>query len=410
MLKFKTRVLVCALVAAASFLALPHLHLKDDTPNHLKTSFVGILGKVAEQGKPAPPDLSLDNVVLEKVSGPDRDLAYYTYNASVFVKNYGGPLRNEAPVLSGDNFQKNIVLKNSPDGFSLKPGETFIVENYEVLFDGNYNGGSVTLNLDNKDFYELEFFELPAKIENIQLKRVLPNGQVSISYSPANLFLSTDDYEVYATDYLDLREADMRYKELSLDGKIHGYYVIQASESLISDPDWEKVETLSNEGFVYVRAVNPETGNYGVSNILKLGDHSDMTRAEFAKLFVDYSQIEVFDEGKSSFKDVKDDHWYAPFVQTLFNLGLADHTNMFYFPNEKITRGEVLVAVMDYFDADLVVAPGKSRFQDISGGNFIYHYTQALYKSGKAGAFGDYFNQNLPATRDYLKHLINAYK
>ncbi len=410
MLKFKTRILVCSLVAAASFLALPYLHLEEDGVDHLQTSFVGILGKVAEQGKPAPPDLSLYNVFLKKVSAPGRNSNYYTYDSSVFIKNNGGPLRDGHIVLSGDGFQKDLTLKNSPDGFSLKPDESFILENYEILFDGNYNGGGVTLNLDNQDFYELQFFELPAKIEDIQLKRVSSDGAVSISYRPSNLFLGTDDYEVYATDFLDLREANLNYKELSFDGKVHGYYVIKASESLINDAGWEKVDTLSNKGFVYVRAVNPETGYYGVSNILKLGPHSEMTRAEFAKLFVDYTGIKVFDDGESYFKDVKEDSWYAPFVQTLFNLGLADHTNMFYFPNEKITRGEVLVSVMDHFDADLVVAPGKSRFEDISGGNFIYHYTQALYKSGKASAFGDYFNQHLPATNDYLKHLVNAYK
>ncbi len=402
--------MVCLVAIATAVLALPAFPAEDQELDFVEVSLLGILQKVAEEGKPDDPNLLIDRVFLKKVSDPTLYSNYHAYEATVFIKNDGRTLRNATTVLSGDKFQKDLVLKNSSDGFSLERGKTYIVDGYEVLFDGNYNGGTVTLNVDSNDFYELEFFELPALIEGIRVKNLAANGEVSISYRPSNFFLSTDVYEVFTSNSLDIGEADLNYRELSFHDKIRGYHVIRSSEDLLNDNSWKQTDKIMDGDFVYVRAVNPETGYYGVSDILKLSPQQEMSRAEFAKLFIDYAGIDVFDEGEMPFGDVRDDDWFTPYVQTLFNLGLVDHTDKFFFPNEKVTRGEVLVTIMDYFDVDLVVGPSKSRFEDISAGNFIYHYTQALFDGGKAGAFGDYFNQHLPATRNYLNHLVDAYK
>jgi hypothetical protein len=428
MLKKKIKISVVVLTAFACAFLLHSFSQKGGDFDFLETSFVGILQKVVEQGKPEAPDLSIERVSLKKTASPDRNFNYYRYNATLVVKNNGGRFRNSVAVLSGDNNQKHVFLKNGPDGFSLDAGETYIVDSYEVLFDGNYNGGQITLRLELKDvehslsgknFYRIDLFEPPAKIDDITIKNISRDGEVFVEYKPSNLFLSTDNYEIYVNKNLDFDPKDLRYAEVFLYDRFYDYYSIKSSKELLSAEGWENVESVqlgdspfrnNQTYFVYVKASNPETQYYGVSNILKVVPQRDMRRNDFAKLFVDYAGIEIYDDGEIMFKDVKLSDWHAPYVQTLFNLGLLDHNELYYSPNEKATRAEVLMAVMDYFDVDLSVNPTLKRFEDVSAGDFINYYTQALSESGASIVFGDYFHGDLPATRNYMKYLVDVYK
>lgn len=405
---------VAAMALTAYF--FPH---QQNEPDFLEGSVFEVLKSISAAGKPEPPSLSIENVTLEKVSAPVRNSNYHKYNALVFVKNNGGRFRNAVFTLSGDGSQKDAILKNSPEGLSLRNGETYVLDDYEILFDGNYNGGVVTLEIDGHDTYELEFFELPPRLEGIKIRSFDSMGKIQIDYSSSNFFVNTDEHQIYMSDSLEVPQKDKRYSELFTREGIYGYHVIRASEDLIKHDSWKPVDSINidknpfenkDNYFFFVKATNPNTGHYGVSNIIKLGPQNEMTRGDFAKLFFDAAGVEMFDDGEIIFEDVSTRDWFAPYVQTLFNLGLLDYTENKYFPEEKVTRGDVLITVMDYFDVNLAVNPGRSRFDDVPLGNFVYHYTQALFESGKAGAFGDYFGHDLPATRSFMTHIIHAYK
>ncbi len=428
MLKNKIKIIAVVLLAFASGFLIHSFSQKSQNFDFVETSLLGILQKVVETGKPTDPNLSIEKVTLKKVSDPQINFNYYRYSATLILKNNGGRFKNAVAVLSGDNNQKHVFLKNGPDGFSLDANETYIIRDYEVLFDGNYNGGKITLNVDLKDrahsadrnnFYDVHFFEPPPKIDDITVTNISRDGEVTFKYTPSNLFLSTDNYEIYVTDSLSLEDEEIRYAEVFLYNKFYDYHVVGSSKELLSGDRWELVESVKMDGdpfdsketyFVYVKATNPDTNFYGVSNILKLAPQKEMKRGEFTKLFMDYADIPVYSDGELYFEDVKESDWYAPYVQTLFNLGLLDHSNHLYLPYEKVTRAEVLMAVMEYFDVDLSVGHKPPRFEDVSVGDFIHYYTQALFESGNSIVFGDYFHGDLPATRNYMNYLIDVYK
>lgn len=435
MLENKKKIFIYAFVALASLLAINVFSVQEKKYDFLETSLLNILENVAEEGKPEDPDLGIESVTLRKFAEPTGDFNYYRYYATVVIKNYGGDLEDAQAVFSGNNGQKHVFLQNSPAGFSLKNGELYIIDEYEIIFDGNYNGGLVTLNIDLKNqeeineknnFQEVEFFESQVKIDGIEVENISKDGQVKIVYDPTNLFLDTADYEIYISNALNFDKEDAKYDEVFTSNTAYGYYRIKASKELIQNPSWESLVTKDNPPhvfkfsdypfedeqtyFIYVKAVNQANGYYAVSNILKFAPQKKMAKAEFAKLFIEYADVGIYDKGEILYGDVKPDDWYAPYVQTLFNLGLIDNQSSEYLPDNIIDRAEVLKVVMDYFDVDLIAEKRRSHFKDIKKSDALYPYAQALFGSNKAGVFGEYLNPDLPATRNYMQYLIDEYK
>lgn len=431
----KKKIFVYSISALTTAIVINSFSFETEKYNFLETSFLNIMQKVSEESKLAPPDLSIESVSLRKISDPSKDFNYYKYYANILVRNYGGDIENAKVVLSGDNDQKNIFLKNDGQGLSLKQGQNFIADKYEVLFDGNYNGGTITLNIDLKDqkdyyldnnSYPVDVFELPVKIDSVELKGISEDGEFDIDYSPSNFYLSTDAFKIYTSDSLVTEDNDARYNEISVSDKIYGYDRIKSSKKNINDESWKQLTSSEQKNhkvkfsstpfedemahFAYVKAVNAENGYYAVSNILRFGPQKTMSRAEFAKLFADYANIPLYNKGEISFQDVNTNDWYAPYAQTLYNLGLLDSENFYFNPKDTINRSAVLRVAMDYFDVDLSGPTSNSRFEDISQDDFIFPYTQALSVSGKGGVFGDNFNPEMPATRNYMKYLINEYQ
>lgn len=402
----------------------------------LETSFVSILKNAAEENSAQPPDFGIENVSLKKISGPTDRFNYYKYSATVVIKNYGGNVKNAKLTLQAGDDQKYIFVKNDVDGFSLRKNQNYIVEGYDVLFDGNYNGGKITLEIkstDSQDYYagnnkyDVEIFELPPKIEALGVEKILDDGTFVLDFEPRSPELNINGFEIYATDSIGTEEYEEKYAETSdKDGKIYGYHRIKNSSDILKS---ERFKLKPAEGlsaglvkfeddpfedeathFIYVRSTNLETGYYAVSNILKFSPQKNLDRAAFAKLFVDYADIPVFDDGENYFDDVSPDAWYSPYAKTLYNLGLIKNNTYKFNPDNPITRGEVLRVVLDYFDVDLAAASGGSHFQDITSDNYLYPYVEALSATGNGGVFNEIFNPNSVATKNYLKYLINEYK
>lgn len=402
--------------------------------NYLQTSLVAILNDIAQDNKPIPPDLAIENVTLRKIADPTKDFNYYKYYANVVIKNYGGSIVNSTVTLGGKD-QKYIFARNSPEGLTLQRGKSYIVDQYEVLFHGDYNAGDIIFTVGIQDhvdpnkennFYTYSVFESSPKLQSIEVEQILNNGTFEITFEPESYALNTDNFEIYVSDSIDVSEDDCRYDEILKDEKIYGYFRVKNSKEYVADDGWESEERPeldshfvkfsdnpfldTTDHYFYVKAFNPETGNYAVSNILKFPIQDELNRAEFAKLFLDYADVEIYDKGESYYADVSVDAWYSPYVQTLYNLGLINNSSFNYKPDDGITREDALRVVLDYFDLDLIIPDGAPHFADVDENSLIYPYVEALYGSNKGRVFDKEFKPNQPATANYLKYLINEFK
>lgn len=397
----------------------------------LQNSLVSTLQDTA---KVVPPDIGITNVSLKKISGPTDNFNFYKYKATVAIKNFGGDVQNAQVVLSGDG-QKYIFVRNNPSGFSLQKDKSFILENYEMIFDANYNGGKIPLKLEVngvKDYYldnntyEVEVFELPVKIDSIGINDISKDGTLNINFELNNFALSTNDFEVYLGNDLEINEEDEKYAEVFASGKVYSYFRVKNSQKIYLEGGWKSQEVSESDvhnikfsddpftdddvRYLFVKAVDKENGNFAISNILKLVPQKELDRAEFAKFFVDFAEIKLFTNGSSNFEDVGLDSWYGPYVQTLYNLGLINNNTSKFFPENPVTRGEVLRIVMDYFDADLIIDGGEASFDDVEETDTLYPYVEALHASGKAGVLRGNFHPDALANKHFLKYLINEYQ
>jgi hypothetical protein len=405
------------------------LAISDNEFNFLETSFLNILKNITEDNVPELPDLSIEKVTVRKVGDPSEDFNYYKYYANIVIKNHGGILKNATVVLGGNN-QKSIYVSNSEDGLNLDTGGSYIVDHYELIFDGDYNGGDIDIEIEVRDRKDsdkdnnletVSVFEGPAKIQAIAVKDLMSNGNIVLDYYPENFSLNLDDYEIVYTENLTSLE-DEKYDELPSEEGIFGYHRIKIDGDTIEGNDWAVKENTELGAhyldlyanphkpdktiYSFVRAVNADTGTYAVSNIVKFSPQEDLTRGAFAKHFVDFAEISEHKSTKAAYSDIDIDSWYGPAVQTLYNLGLTESLKDDYNPDLVMTRGEAMRVLVDYCDFDLSF-PEEQSFSDISFEHYLYPYIEALYSNGKGRIFRDFFNPDEAATKNYLKYIVD---
>jgi hypothetical protein len=419
---FLISILIIALSSAVLFLEKNNFKI-------LETSILSILRNVAEQNKPEPPDIGIDSVVVKKISDPTEDFNYYKYKSTIILHNYGGNLKDARVILHAGKNQKHTLVKNTDEGFTLLKDESYIIRNYEFVFDGRYNGGvlPITVDLvDGTDYYEendefvVKIFAEDAKIESISLDEILDDGTLVLDFNSIPFTIRKHDFEILTGNSAIYDEADARYDEIYTLDEMYGYYRIKNSlanvntgfdSRAVSELEAHFVDSSLDEEFRYafVKATNPETGNYAVSNMLMFPPKETMNKAEFAKIFIDQAEIEIFDEGIAYFEDISNTEWYYPYVQTLYNLGLTDTYSYQYYPDDLITRGEILKIIMDYYDVDLVIEDNDFYFEDMSEDHSLYPYIQALKANAKGEVFEEYFYADGEASKNYLNYLINEY-
>ncbi|MFH1284502.1 MAG: hypothetical protein ABIH78_02845 [Candidatus Peregrinibacteria bacterium] len=396
--------------------------------NHsvLETSVLGVLRNIAERNAPEPPDLSIESVSIKKQNDPTPDFDYYKYNSTIVIHNYGGELRDARVILHGGRDQKHMLIKNTSEGFSLAADKSYIIRGYDIMFDGHYNGGEIPLNLevvDKTDYYKannsykLEIFEDQPLIKSISLDEVLDDGTYALNFDAAEYDSGEYKFEVLTSESATYSEKDAMYGELQTGGENRGYYLIKNSPENIKSGYKTREATAAEAHFVdksaryvFIKATNLNTDYYAVSDVLDFSAQEKISRAQFAKIMVDYADIGIDDSGIDIFEDVPLTEWYAPYVRTLYNLGLLDMADHKYFPEKTIGRGEALKIVMDYFDADLVVSGGGTAYSDVGEDDPVFAYAEAFYKSGKGSGLGKYFSPDKPATKDFLKYLIDEYR
>lgn len=401
----------------------------------METSMLGILTRIAEENKPNPPDLAIEKVLLRKIADSKNNFNFYKYYANVSLKNYGGGINNAKLVLYGDENQKKIEIKNTEKGFSLAKGQAYTIDRYELIFDGNYNGGQLELTVELADredtnesnnSYKVDIFELPAKIENLEIEELQEDGSFTLAFEPANSSLNADKISIFETDALAYPEGEEKYSEILSSDRAYGYHKIKTSKEILNDAKFREVPNKSTVNYsvkfsedpwteqtahyFYVKAINQENGNFALSNLIKVSSQKEIDRSDFAKLFVDFAGLNLETDGTYFYEDVSADSWYGPYVQTLYNLGLIKNSSSKYYPETKMSRGDVLRVVMDYCDTDLDIKPGAPHFEDVSEEDVFFPYVEGFYASGNGFALQEKFLAKQNASKNFLKYLINECK
>lgn len=400
----------------------------------LETSVLSILQNLAEKNAPMPPDLSIDNVVLRKVASPSKKFNFYKYNATVVVSNFGGNLKNGRVVLNSGREQKHTLVKNTDQGFSLKGGEKYIIRNYEIIFDGNYNGGEIDVKIDLVDLadskkennsYKLSIFESEPKISDIKVKEIAPDGNVVIDFNAVPF--SSGDHEFYlmTADSLSFDPKDARYAEIENAKDTYGYTRIRNSianvssgfeENQIEENEAREISfsddplNFNEEFYVYLKAVDSKNGNYAISNVLRFGPQTPLTKAQALNFFIEYADIKPAVSGEVPYEDVKLEDWYYFHVLTFHNLGLLDLDAVNFYPDRLMTRAQAVMTVVKYFDGDLGVSKSDPHFSDVDETHYLYPYVEGLLTSGKGMSFGEKFHPEGKVSKDFLKYLINEYR
>ncbi|MFA5793413.1 MAG: S-layer homology domain-containing protein [Candidatus Gracilibacteria bacterium] len=433
-MKRRIKSLFYASIGALSLVSLIFFTSQTQNVNVLQSSVLSTLKAINERiTLEHPVDLSIEQITLKKIAAPTEDFNYFKYNVTLLVHNYGGTLVDGQLILSGGEGQKSSFVRNTDEGFTLRAGGTYIIENYEVVFSGDYNGGEVDFRLVLKDKpenvlannkYVVPVFEKKAKINNIEIKNLDENGEFVLNFSVPE-YAADYDFQVFTGMGEDVAGGDFQYESISVGDKYYEYGKFENDLKNIVSKDWY-ARTVSAESakqikfseapfaddvnhYLYVKAVADDE-NYLISDVLEFPMQEELTRAGFAKYFLDLADAKLMTKGELLYEDVKEDDFNTPYIKTLFNLGLLDPEKSMYRPEDKITREEMLPIVLHYFDVDLQTSAGAPHFEDVNEGEYLYNFAETLYATGPGEAFGEKFHPGMPATKNFVKYLVNAYK
>lgn len=410
--------------------------LPEKNTNILQASVLPALQAINESLPNEDPDLAIQKITLKQIDSPSGDFNYYKYKATLVIHNFGGNVKNRVLTINSGENQKFAFIKNTPDGFSLMKDQNYIIDNYEVVFDGKYNGGNLRFKIDLVDVddanesnneYVAKVFSGPAKIQNFEIENVSNDGEIVIDFMPPSEDFPRGNWEFFVSEKLDLANVKEKYAQIYLQENLYEYLQIENSQEILDKGSWAKTVLKEADGslnftiannpfenqkkyFVYFKATNPETGNFIASDVIGIIPQNPLTKSAFAKFFVDYAGVDIDDTGDNPFDDVDRETWYAPYVQTLYNSGLLGIDHYLFYPDQEISRGEVLKMVMDYFDFDFKTLDGAPHFKDVGEDNFIYPYAESFYAADPSNAFKNYLNSDLPATKNYVKYIIDVSK
>ncbi len=147
--------------------------------------------------------------------------------------------------------------------------------------------------------------------------------------------------------------------QLRLDGEVQTVSAEEAAQACGVTPDDRYFSDL--DGSVYADDIEVMR-HYGI--VSGYGDGTfrpgkTLSRAEMCALFVKALRYPMTADGTSAFSDVAEDSWYAPYVNTMFRLGLVQGDgNGTFRPEDPITHEEFLVLLgriaqwldMDYYE------------------------------------------------------------
>lgn len=385
----------------------------------------------------ADPDVGIEYVYLRKTANPSENFSYYKYSATIVVRNYGDELKDASVTVSAGATQKSAFIRNGLNGLSLTKGQTFIFNDYELLMDAKFNYEEFNFEIVSKDvndsdlknnFYKVFAFEEPAGIENFNIEAKGKKDIFTFSYD----FGEDMDLQLCTADSADFLDSDLlKYAETEGPVDVYNYYKIKAEPSLLTAEKFECDDFPKNgitgsfeasfdsgeDTVLFLKAVDSGDDSsdekaFRNSNLLYLPAQEFMTKADFVKIFVEETEMDVKQDGKNYFEDVLESDPFYPYVQTMFNHGLiADPIDFAFNPNDAVYRADILEPLLNYYDADILsVDEGAPHFADVNEDSSNFFFAEALYSNGKAKALGIYLCPDDRASKQFLKYMINEFK
>jgi len=380
------------------------------------------------------PDVGIEYVYLRKFSDPSVNFNYHRYKATIVVRNYGERLIDGDVLISAGENQKTAFVRNSLNGLSLDKGQTFVFDDYEIFMDGVYNYGKFEfgLNLRNQkeqtlenNKYLIDVYESPARIGTLEVESLNEKGVPSLAYELMSDYeeaFSEFDFEICVSQDPDsIGRDNKKYAETDSETGVYSYYKAVASKDFIVDssfeckkPDEGKYNIGIDRDYVlYLKAgkLGENDDFFAVSDAVHLPIQKYLSRADFVKFFVEYAGIPLNSDGSLYYKDVPPDSDYAPYVQTMFNLGLLRDTKDFLFePDAAMSRADILEAVLNYFDIDLKIEDGAPHYYDVPKNHAHYFFAESLYATNRAKILGIYLRPDKSSSSHFLKYLIDDFK
>ncbi len=426
MARFGTKHILVLLLLAISLGYVTSALVKEEESSVLNTSVLAILKKVAEQRDALPPAVFIEKATVRQVADPTSDFPYYKYSSTIILKNEGGPVVNKKLKIFGNKNQKHSFIRNTDRGFSVNAGGSYIVRGYEIFADSRFNSMKIELGteiVDEKvgsksEEHDINLFYGKARISDFGVKKA--KDSLRLKFNVPNNVALFEKVKLYKSYGIGDTGGEATYHEELSEEDIFSFAIIEADEVNTTDSSWKEVEgfdyenpVVEEEGktvFYQLRAYGEDTEEYAVSDILKVSNNENLSRAAFAKLFVEDAGVKVDETGQMSYEDVDADSWYGDYVHTLYNLGLIPFNELNFYPSKSISRAEALQIVMDYFDVDIAGMSDSPVFYDVEIESNFAPYIKALASSSVRLNLGDEFRPDAPATKAFLNFLINEYR
>lgn len=406
----------------------------------LKTDVLSAFNeKVMGGEKIFEPDVGIDSVTLQKIQSPSGNFPYYKYKATIALRNYGEIYDDGGLIATAAGNQKKAFVANKVGGLHLEKGQTFIVDDYELLMDGKYNYGKFIFNLESKEgkdgnlennSYFLDVFEEPLSLGSLAVDEKAGDS-FKLSFLPAAGKEEKVKEMVKEVCYLDWdkdggQTSNYKYSEVYTNGDVYSYYRVPVSKDFISGNKFKCEEVKSvgegntvkfygglNKTLFLIAHEKDNKSLFALSSGVNLPENEFMTKADFAKNFVEEAGLKLKADGGNYFSDVSQSEWYAPYVDTMFNYGLisqASDKDFTFNPDQTVLRQDVLEPLLNYFDVELKESEGAPHFYDIKRGSKEYFFVEGLYASGKAKALGIKFYPLEKASKNFLTYLTYEFK
>lgn len=120
------------------------------------------------------------------------------------------------------------------------------------------------------------------------------------------------------------------------------------------------------------------TAYYDILNVTNRNNlNRELTRAEFLKLVLNSANIDVSNEGNTTYSDVSADHTLAKYIAYATRTGLVSGHNGKFRPNDTISRAEAAKIFVNA--ANLTLSTEINTFSDVDANNSLAKYIQTAY-------------------------------
>ena len=301
-------------------------------------------------------------------------------------------------IKTGNDGEK-IVLKE----IDLANGGNYLLEDLEVLVDGEWNSQKIKIEvfLHNRhelvktnNSYETEVYGFASKIEIS--KKALEKARLS-------------GLEIWYSDKLEARKEN--YRESLEDGLVESYSVIEMSGEVLKDDNFKKLSVFTEkEGFYFLKEEGSESDKSRVSDVLHFTNDEILTRGDFAVLFLEEMRLKAEVPEVEFLSDVGLDDERAAEIYTIYGLGILKDEEGFLRPEKLMTRAEALEAIFDYFDVEFSSEEEVAEFSDVETDSPLQNYLATLVSDENFSSFGEEFRPDDPASNSFIKFLINEYR